>query len=262
MHDIVDFERYPLDKPDSAELRALIADCREKLSDQGSFNLDGFMHSPALARAVTELEPLCTHEAFTHQRSHNVYFSDRVNGVAADHAALTRFDTVNHTVCGDQLEGTLVHTLYKWPPLRAFLAAVMQTPVLFTMDDALAGINVIEYRPGETLNWHFDRSQYTTTLLLQAAESGGEFEYRSGLRSENDANYDGVARALKGDDRHIRINALSAGTLNVFAGRNTLHRVSAVRGRVNRMVAVLSYYDKPGVRFSAEELIGFYGRSE
>jgi hypothetical protein len=34
----------------------------------------------------------------------------------------------------------------------------------------------MDYRPGEALNWHFDRSQFTTTLLIQAPEQGGEFE--------------------------------------------------------------------------------------
>jgi hypothetical protein len=48
--------------------------------------------------------------------------------------------------------------------------------------------------------------------------------------------------------------------LNVFEGKNTLHRVSAVRGNRNRLVAVFSYYEKPGVTFSREERIGFYGR--
>jgi hypothetical protein len=130
------------------------------------------------------------------------------------------------------------------------------------MEDRLARLNVMEYRAGMGLNWHFDRSHFTTTLLLQAAQSGGDFEYRSGLRSADDPNYSGVARALAGDDPRICRAPLAAGTLNVFAGRNTLHRVSPVVGARSRLIAVLSYYEKPGVKMSAEDLRGFYGRAE
>src|SRR5271166_441613 len=172
-----------------------------------------------------------------------------------------RFDTVNHTLCDDQLHGTLVRAVYEFAPLPAFLARVLEKPALYCMSDPLARVNVMDYRPGEALNWHFDRSQFTTTLLIQAAEDGGEFEYCSNLRSDSDPNYEGVGRLLGGDERNIRVNPLAGGTLNVFEGKNTLHRVSAVRGNRNRLVAVFSYYEKPGVMFSAEERIGFYGRA-
>jgi hypothetical protein len=55
--------------------------------------------------------------------------------------------------------------------------------------------------------------------------------------------------------------AAKAGTLNVFRGKNTAHRVTPVAGPVDRIIAVFSYYETPGVRFSDEERIGFYGRA-
>ncbi len=260
MRTLLDLDRYPLDQPESPAYAALVAACQRELAQQGSFNLDGFVRADAIARAAAEIVPL-TARAFTHQRAHNVYFKDRIEGLAADHPALTRFETVHHTLCDDQIGHTIIHRIYEWDPLAAFLGQVMQQPGLCQMADPLARVNVIEYRPGETLNWHFDRSRYTTTLLIQAADAGGEFEYRSGLRADDDPNYEGVGRLLRGEDAGIRINALRAGTLNVFAGKNTLHRVSSVRGTRSRLVAVYSYYDRPGVMFSDEERRGFYGRS-
>jgi hypothetical protein len=53
---------------------------------------------------------------------------------------------------------------------------------------------------------------------------------------------------------------LNAGTLNVFRGKNTAHRVTPVEGEHKRIIAVFSYYEKAGVQFSEEEQIGFYGR--
>ncbi len=128
------------------------------------------------------------------------------------------------------------------------------------MTDPLARVNVMAYRAGEALNWHFDRSEFTTTLLLQAPEKGGEFEYRTDLRSANDPNYAGVAELLEGRDPQVQRIRLSAGTLNVFRGKNTAHRVTPVAGRVERFIAVFSYYEKPDVMFSDAERLGFYGR--
>ena len=129
----------------------------------------------------------------------------------------------------------------------------MGKPELFLMTDPLARVNVMSYGKGEALNWHFDRSQYTTTLLIRPAEAGGEFEYRSGLRSDSDPNYDGVAKLLLGNDPHVSVEPLAAGSLNVFAGKNTAHRITPVRGNRSRLVAVFSYYDRPGVTFSVPD---------
>ncbi|MBS0577743.1 MAG: 2OG-Fe(II) oxygenase [Proteobacteria bacterium] len=261
MDTLLDLERYPLDRPSTPAYARLVGDCQRQLAANGSFNLDGFVRPAAIQRAAAEILPLARH-AYTHQRTHNVYFKDTIEGLPAGHPALTRFDTVHHTLCDDQIQETIIHRIYEWQPLAAFLAKAMQQPELHQMADPLARVNVIEYRPGETLNWHFDRSRFTTTLLVQAAEAGGEFEYCSGLRSDEDPNYEGVGRLLQGKGGgRIGVNALAAGTLNVFAGRNTLHRVTKVRGALSRLVAVYSYYDRPGVMFSDEERRGFYGRA-
>jgi hypothetical protein len=37
--------------------------------------------------------------------------------------------------------------------------------------------------------------------------------------------------------------------------------VSTVKGARERIIAVFSYFDRPGVVFSKEEQIGFYGRA-
>jgi predicted 2-oxoglutarate/Fe(II)-dependent dioxygenase YbiX len=117
------------------------------------------------------------------------------------------------------------------------------------------------YRDGEALNWHFDRSEFTTTVLLQAPDEGGDFIYRSGLRSDTDPNYDGVALLLEGKDDRVKSLKLAAGTLNVFRGKNTAHKVSTIRGNRERIITVFSYFDRPGVKFSSEDQIGFYGRA-
>jgi hypothetical protein len=259
--DVLDLDRHPIDRLDTPEGKRLIDRCKADMAANGMFNLEGFVKPDAIATAASELDPLIDSASYRHARRHNIYFKKDIPGLAAEHPALRQFETVNYTLCADQLAGTVVANIYEWQPLPAFVARVLDKPRLFLMDDPLAKVNVMAYGPGEALNWHFDRSQFTTTLLIRAAESGGEFEYRSGLRSDTDPNYDGVARMLNGEDPNVSRMSLAAGTLNVFAGKNTAHRVTPVSGARSRVVAVFSYYDNPGVTFSSAERIGFYGRA-
>ena len=260
--DILDLDRYPLDRPDTPAYRALIEQCRADLARQGMFNLEGLVRPGTMPRAVSELQPVLAEKAFTHKREHNIYFKKEIPGLPADHPALRKVTTINHTICADQMPaGTVVLRVYEWPPLAAFLAASMGKSGLHTMADPLARVNVMAYRAGEALNWHFDRSEFTTTLLLQAPEAGGAFEYRTDLRTDADPNYEGVARLIEGRDPDVRIEPITAGTLNVFKGKNTAHRVTTVAGPRERIIAVFSYYERPGVMFTAEERLGFYGRA-
>ena len=261
MRDILELDRFPLDKPGSPAWLDLVNHCRAELARDGMFNLEGLVRPEAVARAMDEIRPVMETLSFVHKRSHNIYFRKDVPGLAADHPALRKVDTVNHTVCCDQIPQSVPVWIYEWPQFAVFLAATIEKETLFTMRDPLARVNIMSYRDGEALNWHFDRSEFTTTLLLQAPSGGGEFEYRTGLRSDTDENYDGVARLLEGHDHGVKTLKLAPGTLNVFKGRNTLHRVTPCRGPLERYMAVFSFYERPGVMFSKEEQIGFYGRA-
>ncbi len=255
----IDTSRYPLDRPGAAR-DALVAQARADLEARGMFDLHGFLAPGAAEAIAAELTPRVDAEAFTHARRHNIYFRRDVPGLDPGHPALAEVETTSRTLCGDQVGGALM-ALYRWPAFAAFLAEAMGKPALYTMDDPLACVNVMSYRAGEALNWHFDRSEFTTTLLLQAPLAGGLFEYRRDLRTPEDPNYDGVARLLRGEDPELRRLILSPGTLNVFRGRDTAHRVTPVEGPVARMIAVFSFYDRPGVRFTEAEQRGFYGRA-
>ncbi|MBL9047803.1 MAG: 2OG-Fe(II) oxygenase [Tabrizicola sp.] len=260
MHQILDLDRYPLDRPDSPAYASLVALAQADLMANGMFNLPGFLRPEATSQAVAALIPRFDSESFTHARKHNIYFRKSIPELPADHPALLEVETINRTLCGDQIGG-LLQSLYDWPDFARFLAATMGKPALYTMDDPLARVNAMNYSEGQGLNWHFDRSEFTTTLLLQAPRAGGAFEYRSDLRSEDNPNYDGVAKLLRGQDPELKSLTLSPGTLNVFRGKNTAHRVTPVQGSADRIIAVFSFFDRPGVRFTPEEQKGFYGRA-
>ena len=255
---IIDLTRYPIDQHDSDAFRALVIDCQSQLEAEGMFNLPGFMAEGAIAATLEQARPIIDAHAFTHQRDHNIFFDDSVD-MPAGHPARRRFKTTNHTICADQIEGSPIVQLYDWQPLHVFLAAVMNKPALYTMDDRIAGANVMTYYNGDGLNWHFDRSEFTTTLLLQEPSGGGEFEYAKDLRKPGNPNLEGIRGLMDGSIKP-RVCRQTAGTLNVFRGVNTAHRVTPVIGDTPRITSVLTYYEAPGRRFSTEERMGFYGR--
>ncbi len=260
---LVDADRYPLHRPETAAYATLVEDCRAQLVQQGTYDLVGFLRPDAVRCAVDEMRPLIDHESFLHRRTHNVWFlpADAVEGVDADHPSLAEMPTSNRTVCADQMVDTVVLAVYEWAPLRRFIAETVGIATLHLMADPLARVNVMSYRDGEALNWHFDRARFTNTLLLQRPEADGSFELRPGLRSADHVDHDGIAAVVAGTDTGVQRRNVEPGTLNVFAGRDILHRVEPVRGPVDRMIAVFSYSETDDVVFSDAERIGFYGRA-
>ncbi|MGJ8618498.1 MAG: HalD/BesD family halogenase [Sulfitobacter sp.] len=261
MQDIIDHDRYPLSEPTSQTYVDILDQARSDLAAHGMFNLPGFLTDAARLQTVQRLTPRFMQDAFRHVRQHNIYFRKDIADVPADHPALVQAETSNSTLCGDQVHDTALSLLYDWPPFAAFLAKAMDKPVLHPMQDPLARLNVMAYGDGEALNWHFDRAEFTTTLLLQSPDTGGAFEYATDLRSETDPNYEGVAKLMAGK-LPCQTVQLTPGTLNVFRGKNTAHRVTPSIGPTPRMIAVFSYFEQPGVMFSAQEKLGFYGRTE
>ena len=258
---IVDTLRYPLDDCSNPHTLELITRCRKAFAEHGSFSLVDFIKPGALRECVREVQPLMLHHAYRHTQTHNVYFTDADPPLPENHGARRRLISANHTLCCDQLLGTRIRSVYEWDGLLAFVAAVLERQELYRMRDPLARLNVMGYGADDTLNWHFDRSQFTVTLVLQAPVAGRVFRYRRALRTESDPNYAGVAQLLAEQDQQVQSLALEPGTLNVFAGRYAAHCLTPVKGARMRLVAVLSYVESPDVQFSAEDRIRFYGRA-
>ena len=259
MHHLIDLETYPLDQPESPEYAALVTRCRARLKADGMFDLPGFLRPAATRTAARAAAPKMASEGFRHARRHNVYFRDQVDGLDQGHPALAQVESVNRTLRADQLAENPVMELYTWPGVARFLAAVMGKAALYCMDDPIARVNIQSSGQGEALNWHFDRSEFTTTILLQAPNAGGQLEYRKNLRDADDPNHDGISAVLQGQDPQTRTITLEEGALNIFCGANTLHRVLPVQGEKDRMVAIFAFFDRPGVIMTPAEQIGFYG---
>jgi hypothetical protein len=98
-------------------------------------------------------------------------------------------------------------------------------------------------------------------MLTQGSEAGGVFEYCPNIRSARAENFDDVRAVLTGNGGHLaRSLSLRPGDLQLFKGRYSLHRVSPVRGEMERYTAIFAYSERPGVTGSVARTKQLFGR--
>jgi hypothetical protein len=112
---------------------------------------------------------------------------------------------------------------------------------------------------GGCQQWHFDGGNMVTTLLLQEPEGGGVFEYAPSIRSDDDENFSAVQAVLDGNSDRVIQNPLRAGTLSLFRGHYSMHRVTEVVGKRQRLQAILGYSTNPAMFGKLESSILHYG---
>ncbi len=258
---LVDLARYPVDRFDAPAGAALLADCRARMAQQGVMALAGFLPAEAVAAMRDEALALAP-KAHPGEKRHNVYLIDDDPALPPAHPRNRPERTQISTVADDLIgSASPLRALYDWPALRGFLAAVLGKPALHPYADPLASLNVTVGYPGEQLGWHFDNADFATTLMLQGAEAGGEFEYCPNIRNAGDQGYGAVADILDGRYADVRRLPIEPGTLVLFRGRHSLHRVTPIAGGRPRLMAVLSYDAEPGVTLSERTRLTFYGRT-
>jgi hypothetical protein len=155
-----------------------------------------------------------------------------------------------------------IRRCYEWPELLRFVAAILGLDEIFRYADPLGALNLAVMGDGEQLQWHFDQTDFVVSLALQDADEGGDFEVSPRIRTADDEHYDHVAAVLGGDHSSVVTLPMTPGTLLVFAGRYSLHRVSPIAGTTPRLVALFGYDTKPGTMSSELLKAVRYGRTE
>jgi len=241
---LVDLDRYPLLDP--VALVPVVTAARAGLRDDGVAGLVGFLRPDAVAELCTEaleLEPLGHHSVV--QGTPYLGLPDPDAPPGDPRAALV--DNALTAIVYDRFPtDSPMRALYEWEPLRAFVEAVLDRGTLHRYADPLGALNVAVMRAGDELGWHFDMTDFVVSIALQASEVGGDFESATRIRSDDDPSLERVAGVLAGDRAPVRSVAMEPGTLLLFEGRHSLHRVTPVAGERPRLVALLAYDTKPG----------------
>ena len=123
-----------------------------------------------------------------------------------------------------------IRRLYEWPELTRFVAAILGLDEIYPYADPLGALNLAVMTDGDQLQWHFDQTDFVVSLAIQDADDGGDFEVAPQIRTADDEHYDDVARVLAGERERVVTLPMTPGTLLVFAGRYSIHRVSPIVG--------------------------------
>ena len=260
--ELVDLERYPLDDLDSERGRALVAEMREALERTGAVSLPGFLRTGALAEMVAEAETLAP-LAFGGPTTVSPYFFNYDIGgpdVADDHPTRREGKRQLGQVAYDLIpEDSLLCQLYHSDLITNLIARVDGKEQLFRLADRYQSMNISVMETGGCQQWHFDRGRLVTTLLLQASEVGGVFEYVHCIRSDEDEHFDEVAKVLDGDRARVQALHLEPGALNLFRGHYSMHRVTEVQGSRRRLQTIFAFADEPDTHGNMKSSILHYG---
>ena len=257
--DYVDLERYPIDQPGTRR-EALVAATRASVEADGCAILKGFVRSERLDELVAECDRVQDRGHRNFSRT-NPYFTQDRTDLPTRHPLRRFYDRSNAFVPADNFgPGSILRAIYAWPAFAPFIQEALGEQRFFPYADPLADVIVNLAEEGNGFPWHFDTNNYTVTLSIQNAESGGDFEYSPQLRTPTDENYAGVEAVLDGDTTLTRSLHLEPGDLQIFKGRYSLHRVTPLVGSRARYVAIFSYVEEPGMVGSPERTHQLYGR--
>ncbi len=252
---LINLNLYPLDDPDYR------AQSKEILDQRGVLVLPNFLTENAIS-SVTRDGVENQHLAYYTVSDHNAYLKPVDTSLDENHPRNRRVSSSKGCITTDQIpRGSALHTLYESESLKAFLCAVLGEANLYEYADSLSSINLHYAAEGQELGWHFDNSSFAITLLIQSPDDGGRFEYVKDVRNADsgEMSYERVGNILDGSERVQQLQ-MDAGTLVLFRGRNSIHRVTPTIGDTTRMLVVLAYNTEPGIALSESARMTFYGR--
>lgn len=257
---LVDLQTYPIDRLDAHAGRALIQRCRDELAATGCVVLKRFVPAAALARLERETERLSP-LAHLNETETNPYNSAGDPSLPPAHPKNRFADRTNGFVAGDRIGGdTIIRQIYHAGDFKAFIAAIVDEPEIHEFADPLADLVVNVLREGCQHPWHFDSNDFIVTMQTKKSEGGGRFEYVPGIRGTHGENIEAVQRILDGDRERLVSIELEPGDLQVFFGRNSLHRVAPAEGPVERHTVIFAYAREPGFVGQPERARRIFGR--
>jgi hypothetical protein len=180
----------------------------------------------------------------------NVYLERSVTeGLPEDHPrnilAAASYRMIGAHILDEQ---SALKQLYYCDSFRQFVADIVGEISLYPSADPYQPVNVLCHGEGDKSAWHFDSTNsFTMTLMLQAPRGGGVFELAPNIRSESDPNVEELRKVLLGDRSRVRCYDRGEGSLVIFRGCHSAHRVTEVEGPKPRLMCVMVYEDRPGV---------------
>ena len=256
---LIDYLTFPINQ-EGASRSALVARVRSDLARDGCAVIKRFLTPAGIEALAAEAESVADkgHRSFNRT---NVYFTKDDTSLPADDPRRQFFDRSNAFVPADNFaKSGPLRTIHDSLGFDQFIQDCLQERAFYRYADPLADVIVNVAQAGNGFPWHFDTNNFTVTIAIQNAESGGAFEYAPRIR-EGDENFAEVARVLEGTSDKVKVLHLEPGDLQIFRGRYSLHRVAPLSGNRPRYVAIFSYVQEPNMVGAPERAMQLYGRT-
>lgn len=258
--DLVDTKRYPVLNFASGDGKKKVDAWRQELRETGACVLEGFL-TPEATKLMVEQSTKLIPISFWNALTGNAYLSKIDETLPPDDARRLVDTTALGVVAYDQVPTSdALSLLYRWQVMTDFIAAIVGRGTLYHYKCPMGALNVSVMKDNDYLRWHFDQSDFVVSIPLQDSETGGEFEYVRHIRSKENENYDAVAKVLNGGRDGVEVLKMPPGSLILFEGRYTIHRVTRIKGETPRLIALLSYDTKPDTDSSDYLKMIRYGR--
>jgi hypothetical protein len=242
----VNLTKYPIHDRGSTDYNQLVRICKVALSKSGVAALEDFIDPEALLSFVGEAQALAP-LAFHNKVEGNCYLTETDPSYPDSHPRRRTEVTSLGAVAYDQISPeSHILRLYHWDATKDFISDVVGMP-LYQYGCPMGAVNITVMGQGDYLRWHFDLSSFVVSIPLQESDAGGEFEMARWIRSPNDEQYDQVQQVLDGDHSKVVVLRHKPGSLILFEGMYTLHRVATIQGTRPRLGALLAYVSQPGM---------------
>jgi hypothetical protein len=259
--EMINFERYPILTPDSPRLHEVLRWARQQMQTTGACEVPSFLTPAGLDAVIADARNLAP-SGYRSEGYGTAYLEMPDTSLPEDHPRRYFAKAAVGVIAYDMFPPiSPLRQLYEWDPMMEFIGAVLQRGTLYRYADPLGALNLAAMDDGDELQWHFDMTDFVVSLAIQDAEEGGDFLVAPHIRTATDERYDDVKAVLDGSsDRVVRLE-MTPGTLLIFAGRYSIHKVCTIRGQTPRLVGLLAYDAKPGTCSSELLRLARYGRS-
>jgi hypothetical protein len=258
---LVDLQRYPLLDLDAPAMQEVLRWGRAQLAASGACEVPNFLTLSGLAAIAADARALAP-RAYRSTGVGTAYLEVPDFALPDDHPRRYLGAYAVGVIAYDMFPPeSPLRRLYEWAPMMQFIGAVLQRGKLYRYADPLGALNLAVMGDGDQLQWHFDQTDFVVSLAIQDGDEGGDFEVAPRIRSAEDEHYDAVSAVFHDSSAAVVRLPMTPGTLLIFEGRYSLHRVSPIRGTTDRLVGLLAYDTKPGTVSTELLRLSRYGRA-
>jgi len=263
LDELIDLDRYPLDRPSSTSYLSAVEAARERLRADGCAVVPDLLRPEGIGVLHDEIIER-KHTTHFSMQNINPYFHVQANPEYPQrHPVNTFIERSSGFIPGDSwAPGCATDVLFRSPELARFIADCLEVPALHCYADPLAGLTANILDPGQQFTWHFDTNDFAVTVLVDEAEEGGLFEYVPLIRTAADENFGAIQAILEGGTDGVCTLTLRPGDMQIFRGRYSLHRVTRVASSSRpRHAAIFAYTQEPNVIGRLERTLQLFGRA-